>query len=139
MSKLLTILILIFLSSCSAQYHLRQAIKKDPSIIVTDTVVRMDTVYRSIERIDTIFKYNFRDTVIFVNKDSVIVKYYASYRDSIVWIDVECPDCPEITKTETITERIKVEPTFWQMVKKVFPVLLISIGLVIAILFKIFK
>lgn len=47
--------ILIFLSSCSAQYHLKRAVKKDASI-VTDTIIKLDTTIVTQEKVlaDTI-------------------------------------------------------------------------------------
>jgi len=47
--------ILIFLSSCSAQYHLNKAVKKDASI-ANDTIVKFDTTIVTQEKIlaDTI-------------------------------------------------------------------------------------
>jgi len=47
--------ILIFLSSCSAQYHLNKAVKKDASI-ATDTIVKFDTTIVTQEKVlaDTI-------------------------------------------------------------------------------------
>lgn len=114
--------------SCSASWHMRQAIKKDPSIIVTDTVIRIDTVWRQIQKIDTVFKYNYSDTVIIINKDSVIVKYFHSHKDSLTYIDVKCPDCPEITKTETIKEVIKLEPKPLEKILKILTA--VGIGIV---------
>ena len=101
------IILAIILSSCSAQWHLRKAITKDPSIIDTVKVVTIDTVWMEVKKIDTVFKFNF-DTVFFV-KDSVKVKFFYQNRDSLVYLDVDCPDCPSIKTTEKKTTIIEVE------------------------------
>ena len=46
---------LIFLSSCSAQWHIRQAVSKDPSIFLNNkAIVLRDTVYTNSIRVDTL-------------------------------------------------------------------------------------
>ena len=94
-------------SGCTASWHMQRAIKKDPFIIHHDTVRRIDTVWMTVESVDTVFRYQF-DTVTYY-QDSVRVVYYYNTRDSLVYIEVDCPDCPEITRTETITETIVIE------------------------------
>ena len=107
------IILAIILSSCSAQWHLRKAITKDPSIIDTVKVVTIDTVWMEVKKIDTVFKYNF-DTVFFV-KDSVKVKFFYQNRDSLAYLDVDCPDCPSIKTTETKAPVIHKEIGFGGM------------------------
>jgi len=46
---------LIFLSSCSAQWHIRQAVSKDPSIFLNNkAIILRDTVYTNSIRVDTL-------------------------------------------------------------------------------------
>ena len=107
------IIILLVLSGCrSASKLVDLARQRDPSIFVTDTVRTTDTVWLEVKRIDTLFKYQF-DTVEFI-KDSVKIKYFYVYEDSLVYLDVDCPDCPRVTNSEVITETITIEPTFWE-------------------------
>lgn len=139
MKKLILTISIIILSSCSAQYHLRKALAKDPTIIKNDTIVRIDTVFKKIMNVDTVFKFNYSDTVIIINKDSVIVKYFHSHTDSLTYIQADCPDCPEVTNTKKITKTIKVEPTFIQKLKDVswvFLILGVVIGMIILIVSK---
>ena len=91
---------------CSGQYHARKALKRGVSIVRTDTVVRIDTVWRIVEKVDTVFKYKF-DTVTYY-QDSILVKYFYSVNDSLVYIEVDCPDCPEVHTSKTITETVLV-------------------------------
>lgn len=44
MNLLVVLIVSVLLSSCSAQWHLRKAVQKDPLILEKDTLVVMDTV-----------------------------------------------------------------------------------------------
>lgn len=79
------LLIIILFSSCTAQWHLKKAIKKDPSIVKVDTLTVIDTVQFITERVqvDSVFKLT-TDTVV-IRKDNLTIKHYYS-RDSIfIW------------------------------------------------------
>lgn len=69
----LIIAMLMSVSSCGAQYHLRRAIKKDASI-VNDTIVRLDTAFVTEEKIvnDTIVVH---DTIVQeIRSEGVVVR-----------------------------------------------------------------
>jgi len=106
--------------SCSASWHINRAIKKDPSILDTTRVVKRDTVIVPVTSVDTLFKLQ-RDTLVqYIQKDSlnkeVIIKYrYNTVTDS-VFIEVDCPDCNEMTTT--ITETVTIKPTLRDFFKK---------------------
>jgi hypothetical protein len=121
--------ILILLSGCSASWHVTRAQKKDHSLFVRDTVVKVDTVWLEVAKIDTLFKYRY-DTVEFT-KDSIRVKYFHNYIDSLVYIEVDCPDSQVITKTNTVTETITLKPTLAQY----FKIAIISLIILIAVFF----
>lgn len=112
MKQIISLLAIILLSSCSAKWHMNKALLKDPKIMIPDTVVTYDTVWRAVPKVDTVFEYfNTRDTVtIFFEKDSVIVRYL--HTDSTVYIEADCPDCPEIHK-DTQTTKTVLEPQKW--------------------------
>ena len=97
----ITFLLLVIFSGCSPEFHARQALKKGLQIIKTDTLIRIDTVWRVVETVDTVFKYKY-DTVTYY-QDSVKVVYFYDMKDSLVYIEVDCPDCPEI-HTDTIID-----------------------------------
>lgn len=109
-------LILLFvLTGCNANWHLQRAIKKDPFILVVDTVKMIDTVFVEVASVDTIFKYKF-DTVEFW-KDSVYVKYYYQVEDSLVYLEVDCPDKEVITDTKIITETIQLKASWKEKIR----------------------
>ena len=81
----------ILLMGCSSQWHLRKAIKKDPSILQTDTmmVTVIDTFITAPIHIDTSFLLS-NDTVTII-RDNVTVKHYYNRQTDSVWILVEKP------------------------------------------------
>jgi len=78
----------LLLSSCGAQWHLKRAIAKDPTI-AQDTILRIDTtiITESIELLDTITLLSI-DTIR-IEKDGVVV--HIERRFDTLLVDVECP------------------------------------------------
>lgn len=119
-------IILLILSSCSSQFHLKRAIKKDPSILTVDTlrVVDVDTFVTETIKHDTSF-YQSHDTTIIV-KDRMTIKHFI--HDSVVYIEGECLG-DTIIQTEIIekpVEKVVYNERFfpnWFWV--LFPVLII--------------
>jgi len=90
----------LMLYGCSAQWHLKQAIRKDPSIQQT-VVVKKDTVIVTKERTIRDTLELFKDTVIYQDR----VKLKIEYRDNFVNIEADCPsDTIVVTKSITTTE-----------------------------------
>ena len=75
------------LSSCSAQWHLKRAIKKDPSILQTDTIAIVDTVVTPPVTLTDTVTLRTRDTLV-VQKDRLKVKIVRSF-DTIT-VDAIC-------------------------------------------------
>lgn len=67
------LIIIALLSSCSATWHLNQAIKKDPTIMVSDTLVVRDTVVTPPVAITDTVTTKQHDTII-VEKDRLKVR-----------------------------------------------------------------
>ena len=119
---------ILLLSSCSAQFHLKQAIKKDPTILqkrtitVTDTVVTEPIAVRDTVTISQI------DTVEII-KDKFRVKIMRSF-DTLI-IDGGC-DADTIVRTvevpiETVVYNEK--DTLWQRIQAFgFYILLLLVG-----------
>jgi len=132
---LTSIIFALVVTGCSASWHIKTAMRKDPSLFKKDTVVRVDTIWREVVKIDTLFKYKF-DTVEFW-KDSIYVKYHYSYIDSLVYLEIDCPDSEVITKTNTITETITIKPTFWEKVQQaVYGVVILTLMYLAVRIFK---
>lgn len=91
-------LLVLLLSSCSAQYHLKRAIKKDPTILEKDTVTVVDTVVSApVELRDTVTLEE-KDTVV-ITKERLKLKIVRSF-DTIA-VEAEC-------ESDTIISTIQV-------------------------------
>jgi hypothetical protein len=109
MKKLMIIAAVFMLSSCSAGWHIRQAIKKDPAILLSKTVVLKDTVYSKEIMIRDSFLTAETDTI-FLEKDKYWTKVIR-VRDSI-YVDGGC-------KSDTIYRDVIVElPPRVEYIKK---------------------
>jgi hypothetical protein len=98
-----TSLLALLLTSCSAQWHLKTAIKKDPLILKKDTVVVVDTLVTAPVTVrDTVTLSN-RDTVI-ITKDKLTVKLVKSF-DTIA-IEAECASDTIIRTIEVPYEKV---------------------------------
>ena len=97
----LTIAILtLMLYGCSAQWHLKQAIRKDPAIQQT-VVVKKDTVIVTKERTIRDTLELFKDTTIYQDR----IKLKIEYIDNFVNVEADCPsDTIVVTKSITTTE-----------------------------------
>ena len=86
--KWLSLLIIVLsLSSCSAQWHLSKAIKKDPSVLRKDTVVVTDTIVTAPVSVRDTITLQQRDTIT-ITKDRLKVNIVRSF-DTIM-VDAMC-------------------------------------------------
>ena len=121
------VVLTLLVCSCSASWHVKKAIRKDPSIFNRDTITVIDTLVIEVPKVDTSFVYQF-DTVEFVI-DNVRVRHHYDTLTNEVFIEADCPDQEVITKTETITERIVLKPTLWDKIKGGTLTALLLVGL----------
>ncbi len=77
----------VLLSSCGAQWHLKKAIKKDPSILRRDTVVVTDTIVTAPVSVRDTITLQQRDTIT-ITKDRLKVNIVRSF-DTIT-VDAMC-------------------------------------------------
>lgn len=123
------ILAILLLSSCSAQWHLKRAIKKDPNIL-TEQVVRIDTfvVRDTFEYRDTFITNSF-DTIT-IDTGSVQVKIIREH-DIIRTFIKQKPDTAYITIEKTLPPQlVYVEPWFkWWYLLIIFAIFVIIIKL----------
>jgi len=121
----------ILLSSCGANWHLRRAIKMDPSILQQKTITVTDTVVTNPTAVlDTVTISN-TDTVEIV-KNNFRVKIMRSF-DTLI-IDGGCDadtvvrtvriDVPQLVFNESRLQRVQ-RYTFWGFIS----VLLVAVGL----------
>ena len=108
--KYLYILLIIALTSCSANYHLRKAISKDPSILTQGVVI--ETVTDTIEvvvpelRVDTLHAWSVDTVTTYVDRVRIRTKVDTVQRT--VYVDVVCP--ADTVYVEHTTERTVIRP-----------------------------
>ena len=133
--RYLIIITAIILSSCGAEWHIKKAIQKDPSILEKDTIVFTDSVHVITEKVthDSTFLVS-KDTVIII-KDKLTMKHY--YHNDSVYLWGECAS-DTIIKWKTYqvpVEKVVFNESFfprwmwiviallvvWQVVKRYLP------------------
>lgn len=104
----------LLLTGCSAEWHLRKALRKDPSLLTTKTVTVMDTVVTEpiVVRDTTILKE--RDTIEIV-KDRFRVKIVRSF-DTLM-IDGGCDADTIYREIKVAVPQVNVGPTKLQRVQ----------------------
>ena len=96
----LLMMFMALIQSCSAGWHLKKAISKDPNILIQrDTVVETKVVIEP-KIVKETFVVNQIDTVILTSPDGIQVRLERIY--DTVMVDVICP--PETVMVETIVE-----------------------------------
>ena len=98
MKWLTGLIIALLLSSCSAQWHLKKAVKKNPSLLSTDTVVVTDTIVTAPVSVRDTITLQQRDTIT-ITKDRLKVNIVRSF-DTIM-VDAIC-------ESDTIVQVIEV-------------------------------
>ena len=92
------ILIVFLLASCSAPYHIRKAIKKDPTIIT--------------EKIDTVrFTFNTIDTIERVSNDTIITEIILRRVDTMFLTKYKYIDADDIRTRQEVRQEEKTERT----------------------------
>ena len=104
-------ILLLTLTSCSADYHLRKAIAKDPTIMTEGVVI--ETVTDTIEvivpelRVDTLHEWSVDTVTTYVDRVRIRTKVDTVQRT--VYVDVVCP--ADTVYVEHTTERTVIQPT----------------------------
>ena len=127
--------ILLLLSSCSAQWHLKKAIAKDPTIlsegVVIERVIDTVEVITPELRVDTLHRFSTDTVTTYV--DRVKIRTKVDTIDRTVYVDVVCP-------ADTIYVPYEYEKTVVQpRVEKINWLPLIIVLLILAILFAKFR
>ena len=89
LSASLIIISALALSGCSANWHLKRAIIKDPSILTTEVIHDTITVVTLELRVDTVHQFS-SDTVTTI-VDRVKIRTKVDTINRTVFVDVTCP------------------------------------------------
>ena len=133
-----TLLLLVsVLTSCSAHYHLRRAVKKDPSILQKDTITVVDTVVsKPVELKDTVVLRQ-TDTVT-IEKERLRVRIVRSFDtikvDAICEADtiVSIVSVPYEKIVYVEREKLGSKITKWLMALAIFVLVLFSLKTVLS-------
>ena len=133
-----TLLLLVsVLTSCSAHYHLRRAVKKDPSILQKDTITVVDTVVsKPVELKDTVVLRQ-TDTVT-IEKERLRIKIFRSFDtikvDAICEADtiISIVSVPYEKIVYVEREKLGSKITKWLMALAIFVLLLFSLKTVLS-------
>ena len=98
MKWLAGLITMALLSSCSAQWHLKRAVKKDPTLLKTDTIAIVDTIVTPPVTLTDTVTTRTQDTIV-IQKDKLKVKVVRSY-DTIM-VDAIC-------ESDTIIQVVEV-------------------------------
>jgi hypothetical protein len=117
MARLLILIIL--LSSCSAEWHLKKAIKKDPEIVSNILIYKYDTLWTNSIRLKDSVSIDFRDSVLITN-DTIVIKLKKTANNNIS-VDAKVVPYPiyrKVTQYKTVIKQRekKFESLFWQIV-----------------------
>lgn len=94
---------IVLLQSCSATWHLNNAIKKDPTILKKDTVTVVDTVVTAPVTVRDTVTLSKRDTVT-ITKDKITVKIVRSF--DTLSIEAECASDTIVRTIEVPYEKV---------------------------------
>ena len=110
------LILLVLLTSCSAQWHLKKAVQKDPLILEKDTLVVTNTVVTPPVAITDTVTLKQHDTIV-IQKDRLKVQL-VKVNDTIT-INAECASDTIVTTIEVPYEKIVYvkEKTLWQKIQ----------------------
>ena len=134
MKWLVKLILLSSLMSCSAQWHLKKAVRKDPTILVKDTMVVTNTVVSPPVAITDTVTLKQHDTITLV-KDRLKVEI-VKVNDTIT-ISAECASDTIVTTIEVPYEKIIYvkEKTLWEKIQGLV-LLFALVALVLKLIFK---
>ena len=131
MKWLVKLILLSSLMSCSAQWHLKKAVQKDPLILERDTLVVTDTVVSPPVAITDTVTLKQHDTIV-IQKDRLKVQL-VKVNDTIT-INAECASDTIVTTIEVPYEKIVYvqQKTLLQKIQGLaFYFFLVLLGLII--------
>lgn len=110
------LIIALLLTSCSAQWHLKKAVQKDPLILERDTLVVTDTVVSPPVAITDTVTLKQHDTIV-IQKDRLKVQL-VKVNDTIT-INAECASDTIVTTIEVPYEKVVYveQPSFMDKIK----------------------
>lgn len=117
---------LLLFSSCSANWHIKRAIKKDPSILIKDTVTVLDTLVSETIITDTLIVSKPSDTIT-IEKDRLRIKILRSF--DTLRVEGMCIGDTVYFEKKIPVEKIVYKPKAWY--ERYWWALLVLIGIAV--------
>jgi hypothetical protein len=132
MKAIFLLCVVALLSSCTADWHLRKAISKDPTILLQGRVIEYhtDTILVAIPevQVDTVHRWSVDTVTSYVDK--VRIRTKVDTVDRYVYVDVLCP--ADTVYIEHTTERTVIQPRVQRRsLDSDWRILLVILGIVI--------
>lgn len=124
----ITVILLLFLSSCSCEYYLNKAKSKCGFTTKTDTVYKKDSVFVDRVTKDTLFKYFQKDTVI-VREGRLTMKYYYNSHDSTVYLNGKCDTIKIIREIPVQVNTTEIKESYTAYFKWIAIILLCGVAI----------
>jgi len=104
------LIVVLTLASCSAGWHLKRAIAKQPSILTEGKIIRevRDTLVLTTEKIQFDTIVDFQTDTILVQQDNASAKLLIDTLLQTVYVEVVCD--ADTIYVETITEQVILQP-----------------------------
>lgn len=115
----------LFLASCSCEYHLKRAKSKCSLDQLTDTIWKKDSIFVDRVKKDTAFYFNQSDTVI-IKEGRLTMKYF--YKDSVVYLSGTCDTIKVIREVPVIVNKTELKDN-WSDLKWYLLLLIILFAL----------
>lgn len=107
------IIIALLFCSCSANWHMKRAINKDPTLVQMDTLRFTDTVRTITNTISTDSTFVISNDTVIIIKDKLTIKHYIT-RDSVyIWGECEGDTIIEVRTVEIPIERWIYPDKLW--------------------------
>lgn len=121
----------LLLVSCSANWHMKKAIKKDPTLLQIDTLRFTDTVRTITNTISTDSTFVISNDTVTIIKDKLTIKHYIT-RDSVyIWGECEGDTIIEVRTVEIPIDRWIYPDKMWYEHLPPLWVWLLALGLYI--------
>lgn len=136
MKTIAPFILILILISCTAQWHFRRAIKKDPSLFTAKPDTTIATYQKPMPGVSiplpspTTHVYKF-DTVIVLNEKDTLI-YRLHYTDSIFTAEIDCPDCADSVMVirEPYPEPVYLKPTWKEKLMAGAGILVVIIAII---------
>lgn len=106
------LILILLLSSCSAKWHLQKAVEKDPTLLDSIAIIKLDTIYTDPVVIQDTFVTKSVDTI---TKETTKYRFKLIREYDTIKVDIEC-------KPDTIVREVEVKcPPTAEVVQGVNP------------------